>query len=257
MARQSGTLRPSVRQAAIVEVIEKNGRASVEKLAEEFDASQETVRRDLNALAEAGRVRKIHGGVVKVDVAREGSFNERINKNLRAKQEVAEKVAKLVQPAQSVMIDTGTATLICSDALSRIHDLTVVTNSSSIAKRISAAQNGSVVILLGGNYRHDSTQTVGPQTCAEIGRFRTDHVILTISALDHLGAYDFAEEEAQVARAMIETANDLTLVADRSKLGHSSTFKICELEKVTRLVLEAKPDPGLHASLMAAGVEVL
>lgn len=257
MTLQRRALRPSVRQAAIVEMIEKNGRATVERLAEKFDASQETVRRDLSALAEAGRVRKIHGGAVKVAFAREGSFEERLKRNLRAKLEVAEKVAKFVQPGQSVMIDTGTATLTCADALARIRDLTVITNSAKIAERISSAQNGSSVILLGGKYRPDNAQTVGPQTCAEIARYRTDHLILTISALDGLGAYDFLEDEALVARSMIEHANDLTLVADTSKLGKSSTFKICELDRISRLVLEASPKPELQASLAAAGVELL
>ncbi len=257
MVLQRRTLRPSVRQAAIVELIEKDGRATVEELADKFDASQETLRRDLNALAEEGRVRKVHGGAVKVSLAREGSFEERLKRNLRAKQEVAEKVAKIVRPGQTVMIDTGTGTLTCADTLARVRDLTVITNSTKIADTISRAQNGSRAVLLGGSYSPDNSQTIGPQTCAEIGKYRTDHVILTISALDSLGAYDFQEEEAQVARAMIEHANNLTLVADHSKLGKSSTFKVCEIGRISRLVLEANPEPELLASLVAAGVELV
>ena len=257
MALQRRPLRPSVRQAAIVEVVEKSGRATVEQLAVEFSASQETVRRDLNTLAEAGRVRKVHGGVVKVGVEREGSFDERLKRNLRAKQVVAEKVAKLVKPGQSVMIDTGSATLICAEALSRIRDLTVVTNCTRIADRVASAQNGSDVILLGGSYRPGNMQTVGPQACAEVSRYRTDHVIVTISALDQKGAYDFEEEEAHIARAMVEYSNNLTLVADLSKLGHSSTFKICNLDRADRLVIEASPEPELKAALSTAGVDIL
>ncbi len=257
MASLRKSLRPSVRQAAIFEMVEKKGRATVEELSEEFYASFETVRRDLNALAEEGRLRKVHGGAVKLGIAREGSFGERLATNARAKQEVAEKLAKLVQPGQSIMLDTGSATLICAERLSRIRDLTVVTNSVQIAECFSKAQNGSNAVLLGGSYRSENAQTVGAQTCTEIGRFRTDHVVLTISALDHLGAYDFTEDEAQVARAMIENAQELTLVADQSKLGRSSIFKICDLDEITRLIVEGKPDRDLQAALVAAGAELL
>ena len=155
------------------------------------------------------------------------------------------------------MMDTGTATLICADAMSRVPGLTVVTNSTRIADCISSAQNGSNAILLGGNYQPGNAQTVGAYTCAEIGRYRTNHVILTVSALDELGAYDFTEEEAQVARVMIDNDSDLTVVADSSKLGQSSTFKICELERIARLVLDSEPKPPLLASFEAAGVDVI
>ena len=250
-------MRPSVRRAAIVERIDGSHRATVEELADEFGASLETVRRDLNVLAEAGRLRKIHGGAVKLEMVREGTFGERLKKNLRAKQEVAEKVAGLVRPGQSLMIDTGTATLICAEALSRVRDLTVVTNSTRIADRFARAQNGANVFLLGGKYHADSAQTTGPQTCFEIRRFRTDHVILTASAIDLSGVYDFTEEEAQVARAMAQNIGNLTLVADSSKLGRSSVFKICDLENVRRIVLEEKPDLELKSPLIDAGAEII
>jgi len=256
MAANRRPLRPSVRQAAIVEEIEKKGRLTVEQLALAFNASPETVRRDLNALAEEGRIRKVHGAAVRAG-AKEGSFDERLTKNLRAKQEVAEKVAKLILPGQSIMMDTGTATLICAEALVRVPDLTVITNSTRIADCISSAQNGSSAILLGGNYRADNAQTVGAHTCAEIGRYRTDHVILTISALDNLGAYDFTEAEAQVARVMIDHASALTLVADCAKLGQASTFKICDLDNIDKLVLESEPEPALSTVLEAANIDVI
>lgn len=250
-------LKPSIRQAAIVEALEKSGRASVEKLAERFGTSQETVRRDLNALAEVGRARKIHGGAVRVSVAREDSFEERLKKNLRAKQEVAEKVARLIHPGQSIMIDTGSATLLCAEAFSRLRDLTVITNSTKIADTISSAKNGSKAILLGGRYRSDNAQTVGPQTCAEIAHYRTDHVLLTVSALDQQGAYDVTEDEAQVARAMIANADCFTIVADNTKLGKASTYRICELSDMSRVILDAAPGAAFQAACRSAGVEIL
>lgn len=155
------------------------------------------------------------------------------------------------------MIDTGSATLVCTEALAKIRDLTVITNSTNIAALISAAQNGSKAVLLGGTYSHDNAQTVGAQTCAEIARYRTDHTILTVYAFDQQGAYDYSEDEARVAQAMAEYANELTVVADLSKLERSSTFSICELDKIDRLVLEDAPPANMQAALAAAGVDIL
>ena len=250
---------PSVRQAAIAELVcnSSGGKLTVEMLAAKFEASPETVRRDLNVLAKEGRIRKVHGGAEPLSFVVEGSFEERLSTNLRAKREVAEKLAKVIKPGQMIMMDTGTATLTCAEALNRVPDLTVVTNSFRIAERISGANNGSHAIVLGGRYRAESAQTLGPQVCAEIAMYRPDHTVLTVSAIDTAGAYDFTEEEALVARSMISNASSLTLVADQSKLNQTSTYKICEHSQVSRLVLEAEPSPELRGSLSLSGVEIL
>lgn len=257
MTFQHRPMKPSVRQAAIAELVSKSGRLSVEKLAEKFETSPETVRRDLNTLAKEGRIRKVHGGAEKPSFVVEGSFDERLSSNLRAKREVAEKLSKIVRPGQTIMMDTGSATLICAEALNRLRDLTVVTNSFRIAERISAFENGSRAIILGGRYSSENAQTLGPQVCAEISMYRPDHTILTVSAIDELGVYDFTEDEALVARAMVANAGDLTLVADLSKLSQTSTYKICEHEQVRRLILEAEPGPELRHSLKQSGVEII
>ncbi|WP_116600256.1 DeoR/GlpR family DNA-binding transcription regulator [Primorskyibacter marinus] len=257
MVGKRQALRPSVRRAAIHEIIEKTGGASVDALAERFDASTETVRRDLNALAKAGRVRKVHGGAVKASITPEGLFEERLAVNAQAKQEIAEKLSKLVEPGQSIMMDTGSTTLVCAGALAHVRDLTVITNSVRIAQTIASVNNGSRVILLGGTYRTDNSQTVGAHTCSEISRIRTDHVVLTVTGFDGSGAYDFSESEAQIARAMAENTGALTVVADSSKFGRNSTFKVCNLERIDRLVLESNPLPDAKAALIAAGIAVI
>ena len=250
-------MRPQFRKTAIVEFVERHGKASVEELADRFATSPETVRRDLKVLAGDGRVRKVHGGVVRISSPKEGPFDERLGQNRLAKQLVAEKVVKIVSSGQSLSIDTGSTTLICAEALARLRDLTVVTNSTRIAHMFTSMANGATVILLGGTYRHDNAQTIGPTTCAEIGRYRTDHAILTVGTLDAQGAFDYSLDEAEVARAMIKTSGLVTLVADSSKLNRRSPFQVCGLEQIDRLVLDKRPDVDLHRRLDAVGVEVI
>lgn len=257
MSGRRSVMTPGLRKAAIIEFIERCGQASVEDLAKKFAASQETVRRDLKMLADAGRVRKIHGGVRRIVHKKEGPFEERLATNNLAKQLIAEKLTKVVLPNQSLFIDTGSTTLICAEALSRVHNLTVITNSTRIAAIFTGGSGGADVFLLGGSYRNDNAQTVGPTTVSEAGRFRADHAILTVGTLDAKGAADFSEEEAQVARAMIASATQISIVADGSKLNRRSTFHVCDLDQIDRLIVDKAPKGALMEALISAKVDVL
>ena len=256
MPGKRSAIRPSLRKATIVEFVDRQGKASVEELAEKFGISHETVRRDLNSLADEESIRKVHGGVVRMTQTREGSFDERLVKNTLAKQLIAEKLVKTIPPNQSIFMDTGSTTLLCAKALCKIPDLTVITNSARIANVFSTRSNGTRVILLGGTYRYDNAQTIGPTTVSEINRFHADQAILTIGALDTRGVSDFSEEEAQVARAMVEASESLTVVADASKLNARATFRVCGLKQIDRLVTDEIPDAKLRDALAGNGVEL-
>jgi len=250
-------LRPDSRKAAICDFIENSGEASVEILAEKFGASLETIRRDLNALADVGRIRKVHGGAIRISTSKESAFDARAKQNTLAKRLIAEKLVSFVYPGQSLFIDTGTTTLACADVLANIQDLKVITNSLHVAAAILSKGSSSKVTILGGTFRPDNTQTVGAATVAEIGRLWVDHAVLTIGTIDAAGAYDFSEEEALVARAMCDSAAQLSVVADRSKLNRRSTYKVCDLNQIDRLILDSAPDAAILDAMRAADVDVL
>lgn len=257
MAGRRTVVRPGVRQAEICDLVARHGEMSVERLALKFDTSQETIRRDLSILADSGRVQKVHGGVRRVLRRDEGAFEERMGRNALAKRLIAEKVAKLVAPRQAIFMDTGSTTLICAEALARVKDLTVITNSARIAATFAAGTGGAEVYLLGGRYSSDNSQTVGSTTIREIEQYRTDRAIITVGALDSGGVQDCSNDEAQVARAMIAVASQITVVADHSKFGQSATFSVCDLEKIDQLVVDKFPEGVLKDALTEANVEVL
>ncbi|WP_172891479.1 DeoR/GlpR family DNA-binding transcription regulator [Cohaesibacter sp. ES.047] len=254
MSEPKPSIRPSYRRAAIRDHIEKRGSATIEELAQKFKSSTETVRRDLKVLADAGQIRKIHGGACRIDVSEEGPFEARMGRNTLAKQAIAEKVRSLVAPGQTLFIDTGSTTLICAKVLARIRKLRVVTNSVLIADVFAKGSGGADVTLLGGRFRSDNHQTVGAETVQEIRNFQLDHAILTVGAIDQDGLLDISEEEAQVARAMIRSARDLTVVADLSKLQARGQYRLCGFEDVTNLVLDEAPNAAFAQRVAEAGV---
>jgi DeoR family glycerol-3-phosphate regulon repressor len=247
-------MKPGVRQARIAAIIGQRGQMSVEELAELFTVSPETVRRDLNGLAEQGAVQKVHGGAKAPRPRPEASFHERMGENAAGKRAIAEKLAREVEPGDTLFIDTGSTTLICAEVLAGIDGLTVITNSLGIAEVMGQR---AAVYLAGGRYGADNRQTLGPTALAQIDSYQADTAVLTVGALDaEAGAMDYEAGEAEVARAMAANARRVIVVADASKFGRRAPFRVCRLAQIDMLVADAAPEAALAAALDAAGVTV-
>lgn len=249
-------MKPRDRQAMIAELVGHEGRMSVDDLAARFHVSTETIRRDLGQLAEDGVVQKVHGGAKRPRLHAEGSFQERMTEDADAKRAIALKLRDVLQTGDTVFMDTGSTTLICAEAMADVGPVTLVTNSVAIAQVIAGAQNGSAVFLVGGQFSVDNRETYGPMAIAQLGSFRADHAVLSAAAIDSDGIMDSNFEEAQVARAMIEQARRLVIVADASKFGRTAAFKVCDLNEIDMLITDQKPGPEIYSALSLGGVEV-
>lgn len=246
------------RQAKIVEIIRKKERAAVDELAAVLDISRETIRRDLTDLANSGKIRKIHGGATLPRAFGEGSFQQRMSDNAEAKTRIAAAAVELFAAGETVFVDTGSTTLYFAEKIAEVSGLTVVTNSSEIARTVSSFGAENRTFLLGGEFSPDNRQTVGTMVASQIRLFRAHHAVLTIGALDErTGAMDFNIEEAQVARAMIEQSEILTVLIDSSKFNNLASFEVCPLARIDRLVCDLAPPAVLGKALEAAGVNIV
>ena len=184
-------------------------------------------------------------------------FRERLATNAVAKRIIAEKVVRLIAPGETLLIDTGSTTLMCAEELCKIEGLTVITNSARIATVMAERGNRTSVFLLGGRFDGDNQETVGPTAIQEIQSFHADHALITIGALDEgAGATDFSFDEAQVAKAMLEAADGVIVVADSSKFRQRATFTVCPLERIDALVTDRAPPAPLQTALAEARVTV-
>ena len=252
---RAGLVGPRLRQEKIAEAVRRQGRVSVEQLALRFKTSHETIRRDLTALAETGKVQKVHGGAKLPRLREEGPFRERMATNAVGKRIIAGKVARLIAPGETLFIDTGSTTLMCAEEIGKIAGLTVITNSTRIAAVLAERGNRTSVYLLGGRFDGDNHETAGPTAIAEIQSFHADHALITIGALDAgTGATDFNFDEAQVARAMVDRAENLIVAADAAKFQRVAAFSVCPLARINALVTDRRPQGTLMAALSAAGV---
>ena len=248
------TTAQGARRDAIAARILREGRMGVEALAAAFAVSAETVRRDLTALAEAGRCRKVHGGAVAPPLGAEGSFAQRMAEALEEKRAIARRLAALVEPGDTLMIDTGSTTLIAAEALGGLCGLTVITNAPAIARLLARAP-GATVFLLGGTFRAEGGETLGPLVIEQVARFQADRVILTAAAVDARGgAMDADLDEAQLARAMVRQGGQVVVLADHTKFDRRASFPVCGWDEVDLLVADRAPEGPLAAALERAAV---
>lgn len=250
-------LKPKDRQTDIAARIAQQGEMSVETLAETYDVSVETVRRDLARLSEEGRIRKVHGGAKPPQLHSEPSFAERMVEDLEEKQIIGRMLRAELRDGDTIFMDTGSATLIACDALLDMADLTVITNSVLVAQKLGP-QPGMTVYLLGGAYGSGNQQTLGGMVRRQIADFYADHAVLTLSGLDGKAGVTYADhQEADVAEAMIRHSEQVTYLVTSSKFGRRAAFRTGDMSIIDKVLTMAPPDAPLAADLALAGVEVV
>ncbi len=250
-------VKPRDRQTRILDIVAREGAVSVETLAEDFGVSAETIRRDLSDLASTGALHKVRGGARRIRLSTEGSFEERRFEQAEGKAAIARTLGSVIEPGDTIFIDTGTTTLACADELARHDGLTVITNSAYIAQRLGTRPGQRQVYVVGGTWQPDNAETVGPIAIEQIGRFQADHAVIGVAALDaDAGAMDADFDEAQIARAMIDRARHVIVLAHGEKFGRRAAFRICRLDEIDVLVSDRSPDGPLADALAAAAVEV-
>lgn len=250
-------MKPHERQPRIEAIIRREGEVSVEVLAQRFDVSPETIRRDLGQLAERGRVEKVHGGARRPRLINEPSHDQREVIAREAKAYIGRRLAGAVEPGETIFVDTGSTTLAAAETLASVPNLTIVTNSCRLAERIARAGTDATIHLLGGRYGADNAQTTGIAVIDQLQAFRADRAILTVAALDpELGAMDASLDEAQVARAMVRNARSLTVLADATKFGRHAAFAVCATEDIDLIISDGQLDKAHREALKDKGVEL-
>jgi len=251
-------MRPRDRQLRIIDLVQTQGKVSVDELAQEFSSSAETIRRDLTLLSANGKIKKIHGGALPLRDFGEGAFAQRMLQNAEAKRSIADKARQLVSPGDSLFIDTGSTTLVMAEALATIDELTVTTNSTAIARIIGSANETTRIYLLGGSYNEDNRQTCGAMALNQLDGFHGNLAIVTVGAVSaNGGVMDYNFDEATIASAMIARSERVIILADASKFDRVAPFVVASFEQIDVLVGDRTPQGELAERLNQAAVEVL
>lgn len=244
------------RQLEILEATRQFGTLGISALATELGVSPETIRRDVRQLVARGDLIKLHGAVRHADARHEAPFERRMRENVEAKRAIARHAAAMVADGDSVMMDTGTTTSIFARELLAKRGLTIVTNSSDVARTL-ATVNGNKVYMAGGELHGDNGAAFGRSACAFAASFRVRFAVISIGAVHATGGlmdYDF--DEAEFARIVLGCGERRLVLTDSSKFARAALVRVTGFDSIDLLVTERAPPPELAAAITAAGARI-
>lgn len=239
------------RQVRILAELRRSGAVRVAELTEQLGVSDMTIRRDLEQLTAEGVARKVHGGAVLAgQVAYEPGFAAKSQLAQPAKQAIAEHAATLVQPGAAIALSAGTTTWAMARHIAAIPGLTVVTNSTTVADLITAADpGGQTTVILTGGVRTPSAALVGPVADRTIAGMHVDQLFLGVHGMDARAGFTTPNlAEATTNRALVDTAREVIVLADSSKWGQVGLADIAPLSAAHMVISDdALPEDGRRA----------
>lgn len=236
----------------LAEILER-GQVEVKRLAQKFAVSEATVRRDLRALADGGQVDLAYGGAT-LPRPSDFSFRSKAVRNMEAKRIIGRLASALVNDNEQICVDSGTTCFELCLHLKRRRGLLVISNSARLAVELGSVPDIRV-LLLGGQYRPDRMDFVGPLATATVEHLRGYLALIGADGLSmDFGVSASDIESAHLYRQVIRNARETVLLADHSKFPAPSLFKICEMKDISRIVTDQKPPPDWLEYLNAQGI---
>ncbi|HHG89183.1 MAG TPA: DeoR/GlpR transcriptional regulator [Devosia sp.] len=226
----------NLRHAEIIDLAKVQGRVLVDDLSARFKVSPQTIRKDLNELCERKYLSRIHGGALFPSGTENMEYEQRRLISREEKEAIGKAAAKLIPDNASLFINIGTTTEAVSQALLQHRGLMVITNNINVANRLRVYPEFEVIIA-GGVVRASDGGVVGEAAVDFIRQFKVDYAVISASALDQNGAlldYDF--REVKVARAIMENARHVILVADSTKFERTAPVRIGHLSQIDTFV---------------------
>lgn len=239
------------RHETILGELRGKGAVRVTELAAMLGVSDMTVRRDLDALDEAGLLDKVHGGATARTIrsADEPGFEVKSLRNTREKRAIAESAATLVQSGTVIGIAAGTSTWQMANYLHDVPNLIVVTNSIRVAEVLNQSGRTDRTVILTGGVRTPSDALVGPVAELSLKTLHLDRVFLGTHGMSSRAGFTSPNlNEAQTNRAFVAAAQQLVVLADHTKWDVTVLSSFASLEDAHTLV----SDSGL--SINARGV---
>lgn len=244
------------RRAEITAALRAEHTVRISDLAQKFQVSRETIRKDLYRLEEEGVATVVRGGAVLRDQRRESAFEQRRTLNVERKRAIARQAASLVEPGMTVFLDYGTSTQMLAERIVEISPLTVVTNTLPIASTLLANPDIALVIP-GGNVRPDESSLSGPLAMWNLQRLFFDVGFFGCAGISaERGVTNFHVLEADFSRQAIAHANRSYLLADSSKFGTAALNKVVPLSALDAVITDDAVDPEQAEVIRDAGLEI-
>jgi len=227
------------RKKKILEQLSREGRVEVPALAEQFQVSTETIRRDLERLDGEGRLKKVYGGAVKVRAdSLELPYDEKIQLNVQEKTAIGKYAAMMVNHGDTIMLGNGTTPIEMIRHLVDHSDVTIVTHSTP-ALLLALEIFPGRIIFVGGEMNRRQKSSEGPLAALTLNQLRVNKAFISVGGISLAdGVTDFELSEASISRKMMERADETIILADSSKFGKTTFANVCSLDEVYTIVTD-------------------
>lgn len=246
------------RKNSILGLLQSDGRVVVSELAEKFDVSEETIRRDLEKLERDGLVQKSYGGAVLNENAQSDMpLAVRKRTNVIGKQKIAELVSRCVPDNSSIMLDSSSTALFIAKRIKDRKNMVVITNSLEILVELKDRKEWKI-FSSGGQLGEDSLALVGSQADKMISSFHVDSAIISCKGFDiNKGFTDSNDMHASTKRTMLENCEKRVLAVDSSKFNRIAFNVVGTLSDIDVLVTDLKPADDWLEKFRQYGVKCL
>lgn len=246
----------SFRAPQIMEIARRDGKVTVEGLANHFGVTVQTARRDLSGLAQSGTIERVHGGAILPSGVFNITYHDRIGLNDAAKAKIAQVCARHIPNDASIFLNLGTTTEAVARALLGHKKLMAITNNLNIANILRDNPECDIVVT-GGILRRSDGGLIGDAAVETISKFKFDIAIIGCSAIDADGdLLDYDMQEVTVSQNIIKQSRKVFLVADGAKFGRNAPIKIASLAQVDCLFTDKLLDQTLEKACLSWDTEV-
>jgi DeoR/GlpR family transcriptional regulator of sugar metabolism len=226
------------RQQQIAQLVERQQRISVADLCELFSISEATARRDLEALAQQGKVDRVHGGAISISNAPpELPILDREREENEAKRQIGQAASGLIQEDETIFLGSGTTVLELARILKTRKGLTIITNSLPVLNQLSGTEN--TIVCLGGMLRPTELSFIGHITEQSLAEVRADKVFIGTRgiSLEHGLTNDYLPETL-TDRAILRAGKEIIVLADHVKFGRVATAMLAPVESVNTIITD-------------------
>ena len=228
------------RQNTILEKLRINRKVATNTLAEELSVSEDTIRRDLNEMAQKGLLLKVHGGAVS-SIQKLYYYNENVIKNQQEKEIIAKKAVTFIEDGMSIIISDGTTNLAFARLLPKELKATIFTYCLPIAMELTE-HSEIEIILLGGRIKKKAMVAVGMDVWEKFSDIHADMCFLGTGSIGHIqGITEGSYDVALIKRAIVTASDKVISLTASSKLGLRQSHKVCKPAEISTLVTELNP----------------
>jgi DeoR/GlpR family transcriptional regulator of sugar metabolism len=244
------------RRQQVLDLVSREGFITLADLAEEVDASESTLRRDLDHWDRLGMLKRIHGGAMFVgDGSTLPALEERSTSQIAEKRQIARTAIARIRDGDAILLDGGTTTLEVARLLVG-RSLQIVTNSLPIAN-LFASSHETDLVMIGGYVYPKTGVALGPLTVRMMDDIHVHQTILSVGGITAKGLFNSNILLVETERQMMRCADEVVVVADHTKIGRQALAFLCKLEEIDTLIVDGPLTPEQRELVAQAAIRLV